>query len=117
MMSSGGAAVERPFPASGPVRLAVLTISDAGARGERVDTSGDAIVAWGERRGYTIAVRELVADEPAEIVSRLVTWCDGGDVDSGRAPDARPSPPGRLPPPPPRRMPMRRLRKGSEASP
>ena len=80
-MSAEGSAVERPFPASGPVRLAVLTISDAGARGERADTSGDAIVAWGERRGYAIAARELVADEPAEIVSRLITWCDGGAVD------------------------------------
>jgi molybdenum cofactor synthesis domain-containing protein len=63
------------------VRLAVLTISDAGARGERADTSGDAIVAWGEHNGYTIVKRDLVADESAAIVARLVAWCDGGDVD------------------------------------
>jgi molybdenum cofactor synthesis domain-containing protein len=63
------------------VRLAVLTISDAGARGERADTSGDAIVAWGERNGYSIVTRELVADESSVIVPRLVAWCDGGDVD------------------------------------
>jgi len=50
---AGGPAAARTFPASGPVRLAVLTISDAGARGERADTSGDAIVAWGERNGYS----------------------------------------------------------------
>jgi molybdenum cofactor synthesis domain-containing protein len=63
------------------VRLAVLTISDAGARGERADTSGDAIVSWSEHRGYAIVVRDLVADEPTDIVSRLVAWCDGGSVD------------------------------------
>jgi molybdenum cofactor synthesis domain-containing protein len=63
------------------VRLAVLTISDAGARGDRVDTSGDAIVTWGERHGHTIVKRDLVADEPSDIVARLVAWCDSGDVD------------------------------------
>lgn len=73
--------MERPFPDGSPVRLAVLTISDAGARGERKDTSGDAIVEWGERRGYTVAMRDLVADDPAAIVARLVAWCDSGSVD------------------------------------
>ncbi|HEY9478482.1 MAG TPA: MogA/MoaB family molybdenum cofactor biosynthesis protein [Gemmatimonadaceae bacterium] len=81
MIGAGGPAAARTFPASGPVRLAVLTISDAGARGERADTSGDAIVAWGERHGYAVAIRDLVADEPASIVSRLAAWCDAGHVD------------------------------------
>jgi len=39
------------------VRVAVLTISDAGARGERADTSGDAIVAWAAGRGDTRCVK------------------------------------------------------------
>lgn len=81
MSRAGGPAAARTFPASGPVRLAVLTISDAGARGERVDTSGDSIVAWGERSGFAIVKRELVADESSAIVARLVAWCDGGDAD------------------------------------
>ena len=81
MSSAGGPAAARTFPASGPVRLAVLTISDAGARGERADTSGDAIVEWGERNGYPIVARELVADESSDIVARLVGWCDNGEVD------------------------------------
>ncbi len=58
------------------MRIAVLTISDAGARGERADTSGDAIVAWGKERGYTVAEREIVPDDSACIVARLVEWCD-----------------------------------------
>lgn len=81
MTRTGGPAAARTFPASGPVRLAVLTISDAGARGERADTSGDAIVEWGERHGYSIVKRDLVADEPTAIVAKLIAWCDGGDVD------------------------------------
>jgi len=78
---AGGPAAARTFPASGPVRLAVLTISDTGARGERADTSGDAIVEWGKRHGYSIVKRDLVADEPTDIVAKLIAWCDGGDVD------------------------------------
>lgn len=63
------------------MRIAVLTVSDAGSRGERADTSGDAIVAWAMARGDSIAVRELVPDETAAIVSRLLGWCDGDLAD------------------------------------
>jgi len=63
------------------MRLAVLTISDAGARGERADTSGDAIVAWARARGDVLAARALVPDESTLIVTRLVEWCDGDVAD------------------------------------
>jgi molybdopterin adenylyltransferase len=63
------------------VRVAVLTISDAGARGERADTSGDAIVTWAGERGYTLAARSLVPDDSAAIVRQLLTWCDGDSAD------------------------------------
>ncbi|MBX6330453.1 MAG: MogA/MoaB family molybdenum cofactor biosynthesis protein [Gemmatimonadaceae bacterium] len=63
------------------MRLAILTISDAGARGERADTSGDAIAAWSAQRGDTIAARDIVPDESAAIVSRLVAWCDDDTAD------------------------------------
>ncbi|HEU5170176.1 MAG TPA: MogA/MoaB family molybdenum cofactor biosynthesis protein [Gemmatimonadales bacterium] len=58
------------------MRVAVLTISDAGARGERQDTSGDAIVAWIAERGYALADRALVPDEPAAISAALRQWAD-----------------------------------------
>ena len=58
------------------MRLAVLTISDAGARGERQDTSGEEIVTWGRKRGYTLTERDIIPDDEPTIVSRLVTWCD-----------------------------------------
>ena len=63
------------------MRVAILTISDAGARGDRADTSGDSIVHWVERRGYELAKRDLVPDDVVAIVSRLTSWADAGDAD------------------------------------
>lgn len=66
---------------SGRVRVAILTVSDAGARGERADTSGDAIAAWIRERGFEEAGRSLVPDQVDRIVPALVAWADGGRVD------------------------------------
>lgn len=63
------------------VRVAVLTVSDAGARGERADSSGDRIVAWVAERGYQLAGRALVPDDTVEIVRALLEWADGGATD------------------------------------
>ncbi len=63
------------------MRIAVLTVSDAASRGERVDTSGDAIVAWAESRGDRVVERALVPDESARIVPMLLAWCDGDSAD------------------------------------
>ena len=63
------------------MRVAVLTISDAGARGERADTSGDAIATWASERGYTLAARALVPDDSVAIVRQLLVWCDGDGAD------------------------------------
>jgi molybdopterin adenylyltransferase len=58
------------------IRVAILTISDAGSRGERADTSGDAVAEWAGERGYAIAVRELVPDETGRIAGVLAAWAD-----------------------------------------
>jgi molybdopterin adenylyltransferase len=63
------------------MRVAILTISDAGARGERADTSGDAAESWARARGYEIAERALVPDETIDIVNRLTAWCDTDGAD------------------------------------
>ncbi|HTI65007.1 MAG TPA: MogA/MoaB family molybdenum cofactor biosynthesis protein [Gemmatimonadaceae bacterium] len=63
------------------MRVAILTISDAGARGERRDTSGDAAEAWATERGYVVATRALVPDDSAQIVSTLTGWCDDDTAD------------------------------------
>jgi molybdopterin adenylyltransferase len=64
-----------------PLRVAILTISDAGSRGERADTSGDAIAAWASSKGYPVAERALVPDDTTRIVTTLVGWADEGAAD------------------------------------
>jgi molybdopterin adenylyltransferase len=63
------------------MRAAILTISDAGARGERADGSGDAIASWLEERGYAMAARAMVPDDSVAIVRQLLAWCDGDAAD------------------------------------
>lgn len=62
-------------------KLAVLTISDAGSKGERADTSGDAIVEMMSAAGFALELRDIVPDEREQIAARLAEWCDGGAVD------------------------------------
>jgi len=63
------------------MRVAILTISDAGSRGERRDTSGDAAEAWARERGYAVAARALIPDDTVQIVGTLTSWCDGDAAD------------------------------------
>jgi molybdenum cofactor synthesis domain-containing protein len=63
------------------VRVAVLTVSDKGAAGERPDTSGDAIARWVRERGYTLVARELVPDESDRIAAWLSRWADDAVAD------------------------------------
>ena len=63
------------------MRAAILTLSDKGSRGERIDESGPALAAWLEERGV-ITVRSLViADEFEQIVAVLTEWCDSDTAD------------------------------------
>src|SRR5207253_10697869 len=55
-----------------PVRVAVLTVSDAGARGERADASGDAICQRLAGLPATVVSRALVPDEPEAIAAAVV---------------------------------------------
>ena len=64
-----------------PLRLAILTISDAGSRGERADASGDHIAMWAKERGYSVMERALVPDETGRIAALLAEWSDGGQAD------------------------------------
>lgn len=64
-----------------PIRLAILTISDAGHRGERADASGDAIASWAVAHAHTVVARDLVPDETARIAAMLVAWADTDRAD------------------------------------
>jgi molybdenum cofactor synthesis domain-containing protein len=63
------------------MRVAILTISDAGSRGERADVSGNAIAAWATARGHTVVRRSLVPDETGPIACLLAGWADGDAAD------------------------------------
>jgi molybdenum cofactor synthesis domain-containing protein len=63
------------------MRLAILTISDAGSRGARTDTSGDAIAAWATGRGDTVVERRLVPDEAPDIGAAISRWADTDAAD------------------------------------
>jgi molybdopterin adenylyltransferase len=63
------------------LRLAILTISDAGSRGERSDSSGDLIASWAKEQGYAVAERALIPDDTGRIANTLAGWCDGDRAD------------------------------------
>jgi molybdenum cofactor synthesis domain-containing protein len=62
-------------------RLGILTISDTGSKGERKDTSGDAISEIMAHEGFVEVAREIVPDEQDIISAKLKDWCDGGTMD------------------------------------
>lgn len=55
---------------------AVITISDKGARGERVDTSGPAICAILEGKGWGVRYTSIIPDETEQIKAELVKCAD-----------------------------------------
>ena len=63
------------------MRLAILTISTAGSRGDRQDTSGEAIQAWAAARAYEVVARSLVPDDSIRIISALTAWSDDDHAD------------------------------------
>jgi molybdopterin adenylyltransferase len=63
------------------LRLGILTISDAGSRGERSDSSGDLIASWARERRYTVAERALIPDDTVRISAMLSQWADGDRAD------------------------------------
>lgn len=61
--------------------FAVLTISDAGSKGEREDSSGDVIVEMMSEAGFSQVRRAIVPDEVDQIRERLREWCDAAVAD------------------------------------
>lgn len=59
-------------------RAGVLTLSDAGSRGERVDTSGPAIYQWLTGLGVEVAQTAIIPDDPETIETALRDWAAGG---------------------------------------
>ncbi len=59
---------------------AVLTVSDRGSRGERVDTAGPAASDLLSGVGFVVRAIVIVPDEPAQIAERLRYWADEDGV-------------------------------------
>ncbi len=63
------------------VRVAILTVSDRSARGERPDASGPALAAAVKEQGWLLAETAIVPDEQDAISDRLRHWSDMGQID------------------------------------
>lgn len=63
------------------MRAAILTLSDKGSRGERVDESGPALASWLAERGVTTVQTEVIPDEFEQIVAVLSAWADADTAD------------------------------------
>jgi molybdopterin adenylyltransferase len=63
------------------MRVAILTISDSVARGERVDLSGPAVVERCRALGWTVTSALRCSDDPAAVRSQLRTIADSGHSD------------------------------------
>lgn len=64
-----------------PIRAAVMTMSDMGARGQREDTSGDAIVQFIGSKAFELVDRVLIPDEREQIRDNLKRLADDLKVD------------------------------------
>lgn len=63
------------------IRVAILTVSDRSARGERLDASGPALREVVEAQGWQVCRMEIVPDELLVIVDTLTAWADRDDCD------------------------------------
>ena len=66
----------RPFM---PVRIAVLTVSDTRTPGD--DRSGNTLVDRLTEAGHTLADRDIVIDDRADIAAKLRKWVADPEVD------------------------------------
>jgi molybdopterin adenylyltransferase len=63
------------------MRVAILTISDSAARGERPDRSGPAVRERCVQLGWQVSIEEVLPDEQAQIRDQLQLLADSGKTD------------------------------------
>lgn len=66
-----------PPPEDPPLRVAVITLSDKGSRGEREDKSGPLAAELLAGAGYTVEETLLLPDEEAALKAQLIRLADG----------------------------------------
>jgi len=62
-------------------RLGILTVSDKGSRGERLDTSGEVIREIFEHTNFKVVDYQVVPDEIEHIAQKLIQWADKDRID------------------------------------
>lgn len=81
MIHVGDDMVIEPRKTPRPWQAAVITLSDKGARGERKDESGPAIVRRLEESGYEVVEQILLADEQTALKAQLIRLADQRQLD------------------------------------
>ena len=64
------------------MKIGVLTISDKGSRGERLDASGEAIADAMRLAGAEVPCYAVIPDEKDLICGKLKEWADSGQIDA-----------------------------------
>lgn len=72
---------DSPKDSTQHLRAAILTVSDKGSRGERVDESGPALARWLFDHGAEISAAAIVPDEQPRIARTLEQWADSDEAD------------------------------------
>lgn len=62
--------MERDFPAG------ILTISDKGSQGKRVDESGKTVASLLQGQGFSVVQTKIVPDDRQQIAGTLAEWVD-----------------------------------------
>lgn len=63
------------------IRVAILTVSDRSARGEREDVSGPALVELSNSYGWRVTQQDVVPDDFSTLRDRLASWADADIAD------------------------------------
>lgn len=61
-----------------PIKTAILTVSDKGSRGERIDTAGPELERLVTAQGSIVKDKKIVPDEMDAIAHAVNSWCDEG---------------------------------------
>ncbi len=64
-----------------PIRVAILTVSDASAQGLRADRSGPELASRCQELGWSVTASAIVPDEPDTIADQLQRWVAGAPAD------------------------------------
>lgn len=62
-------------------RVAIITLSDKGAKGERVDRSGPVIREMVTEAGYEVVSEQLLSDDKQSLTDALIDICDNHKAD------------------------------------